>query len=231
LRGNFARRVSRPNGDHSGGRLSPKTGWEKTLSKDPDRSDKLERVLAYFREDPSRARQRIAQTLKDCHVSLGLIAKARRIFDPDIPVRGYTTKKKRAYRRRLPGPSKTPPPVEPLLAEPNVPEVKAIADDPTMTTDEKRMFLRKLAENSEARDEAKISAIRTLHLIDESVGKSRELGPGAPLTFEDKVHRLSLLITAVGPDVARESVRIAKKEWGLSGALKTAEADEPGPSS
>jgi hypothetical protein len=201
------------------------------LPKDPDRTDKMERILAYFREDPARARGRIAQVMKDCHVSMGLVAKARRLFDPDIPVRGYTTKKKRAYRRRLPGPSKTPPPVEPPLAEPNVPEVKAIADDPTMTTDEKRMFLRKLAENSEARDEAKISAIRTLHLIDESVGKSRELGPGVPLSFEDIVHRLSLLITAAGPDAARAAVTIAKKEWGLSGALKTAEADEPSPGS
>ena len=186
------------------------------MTRDPDRSDKLERILAYFREDPSRARGRIAQTAKDCQASIGLVAKARRIFDPDIPVRTYTTKKPRRKRtgKRLRAPEKTVPPI---LAEPNVPEVTAIADDPTMTTDEKRMFLRKLAENSEARDEAKISAIRTLHLIDESVGKSRELGPGPPLTFDDTVHRLSLLITAAGPDAARAAITIAKKEWGLNG--------------
>src|SRR5689334_4058244 len=161
----------------------------------------MKRVLDYFHEDPARANQRIAQTVKDCHVSLGLVAKARRIFDPSIPVRSYTTKKPRRRRtgKRLGAPEKTVPPI---VAEPNVPEVTAIANDPTMTTDDKRLFLRKLAESSEARDEAKISAIRTLHLIDESVGKTRELGPGIPLTFEDIVHRLSLLITAAGPDAA-----------------------------
>ena len=168
----------------------------------------MERILAYFRADPSRLTQRMAQTCKDCQASFGLVARARRIFDPNLPVRGYTKKKG--------------VPASPTVMVPDPPEAEVveIVKDETMTTDEKRTLLRRLAENPEVRDEAKISAIRTLHQIDESVGKSRELGPGKPLTTEDTIHRLSLLITACGPDIAREAVRIAKKEWEILGSLK-----------
>jgi len=182
----------------------------------------MTRLLNYFREDPSRVTQRMSITSKDCQCSFGLAARAKRIFDPSIPVRTYTKKKVRRPRRgkRLDPPTFSAP-------EPIAEEVSAIVEDQTMTVDDKRNFLRKMAENPEVRDEAKISAIRTLHMIDESAGKSRELGPGKPLTFEDTVHRLYLLITACGPDVAREAVRLAKKEWEIAGSLKAPKAPEP----
>jgi hypothetical protein len=105
------------------------------------------------------------------------------------------------------------------------PEIAAVIDDPYMTTDDKRRALRGLVESGDVRDEAKISAIRTLHHIDESQGKAQELGPGKPLTFEDVVHRLSLLITAAGPDAAREAVRLAKKEWGIHASVEAPKTD------
>lgn len=180
-----------------------------------------EMILEWFRGDPNRLKWTAASIAKEFHCSVGLVHKVKRIYDPNLPTRSYTSRK--PLVRRGKAAKFSPPP----SAEPTVPEVAAIVEDQTMTIDDKRTFLKKLAENPEVRDEAKISAIRTLHMIDESAGKSKELGPGKPLTFEDTVHRLYLLITACGPDVAREAVRLAKKEWEIAGSLKAPKAEEP----
>jgi hypothetical protein len=184
-----------------------------------------EMILEWLRADPTRLKWTSAAIAKEFHCSVGFVHKVKRIYDPNLPTRTYTSRKPLTRRARKT--AFTPPP----LAEPTAPEVAAIVEDQTMTTDDKRTFLKKLAENPEVRDEAKISAIRTLHMIDESAGKSKELGPGKPLTFEDTVHRLYLLITACGPDVAREAVRLAKKEWEIAGSLKAPKSDEAAPAS
>lgn len=175
---------------------------------------KTEEIRAFLRADPSRINWTAAAIAKSCGCSIGLVHRIKKLFDPTRPQRSYIRRKPLIRgRRALHG---TPP----IVAEDAAAEVRALVEDPFMSTDDKRRALRKLVESPDVRDEAKISAIRTLHTIDESSGKAQELGPGKPLTFEDIVHRLFLLITAAGPDAAREAVRLAKKEWGIDASVE-----------
>jgi hypothetical protein len=177
----------------------------------------MNRIREFLTEDPTRLNWTAAAIARQLSCSIGLVHRAKRLFDPSRPQRSYIRRKPliRGHKAKF-----SPPP----LGEPTE-EVVGIIQDPFMSTDDKRRALRALAESPEVRDEAKISAIRTLHHIDESQGKSKELGPGKPLTFEEVVHRLYLLIAAAGPDAAREAVRLAKKEWGINASVEAPKAD------
>lgn len=176
-----------------------------------------ERIHAFFREDPTRLNWAMAAVAKHVGCSIGLVRNMKRLYDPTRPTRSYTRRKPMVRGRKAKF-------TEPPSGEPPQ-EVAKIVEDPYLSTDDKRRLLRGLAESSEVRDEAKISAIRTLHHIDETTGQSKELGPGKPLTFDEVVHRLYLLLTAAGPDAAREAVRLAKKEWGIVASVEAPKAD------
>lgn len=50
-----------------------------------------------------------------------------------------------------------------------------------------------------------IAALNGLRALEASAQQSNDIGPGVPLTHEGKVHRLSLLLMAVGPELAAEA--------------------------
>lgn len=178
---------------------------------------KMEMIRKFLQEDPTRLNWTAAAIARQLSCSIGLVHRAKRLFDPTRPQRSYIRRKPliRGSKAKF---------ASPPVGEPTA-EVSGIIEDPFMSTDDKRRSLRALAESPEVRDEAKISAIRTLHHIDESAGRSKELGPGKPLTFEEVVHRLYLLIAAAGPDAAREAVRLAKKEWGINASVEAPKTD------
>lgn len=182
-------------------------------------SAKAEQIRKFLRDDPNRMKWTGAAIAKECGCSIGLVHRIKRLFDPTKPVRSYTRRKPliRGGKAKF----TNPPPGE----------TTEITDDPFMSIDDKRRSLRDLVKSGEVRDEAKISAIRALHQIDESTGKAQDLGPGKPLTFEEVVHRLYLLISAAGPDAAREAVRLAKKEWGINASVEAPKTAQPSPSS
>jgi len=175
---------------------------------------KTNQIRAFLAEDPSRLNWTAAAIAKQCSCSIGLVHRIKRLFDPTKPQRSYIRRKPliRGAKAKF-----LPPPSGEISAE--------IINDPFMSIDDKRRALRDLVKSGEVRDEAKISAIRALHQIDESTGKAQDLGPGKPLTFEDIVHRLYLLLTAAGPEAAREAVRLAKKEWGIHASVEAPKTD------
>lgn len=50
-----------------------------------------------------------------------------------------------------------------------------------------------------------IAALNGLRALEASAQQTNDIGPGVPLTHEGKVHRLSLLLMAVGPELAAEA--------------------------
>jgi len=157
------------------------------------------RLKTFFETNPGAMALSNRVIAEDLGISINLVAKYK-IKNGYVP-RPY------ARRRNKAGHTIEPAPDQKEL------EVEVIAASPTLTTESKRRLLTKLAESDDSRTEARISAIRELHRIDESIGSAKELGPGIPLSIEDRVSRLSLLIAACGPTVHSAALALAKKEW------------------
>lgn len=193
---------------------------------------KTQRILSWFKQNPGWPSMTIGEiqrllTLNGIPCSHGLVQRARRIAS-DAPPRPWVRKPAR----------RAAPLLEPLggvvpgseggeTSSDLVPakEVVEVLKSNVLTTDQKREMLTRLAEDPELRPEAKIAAINALHKIDESIGKTKELGPGPPLTAEARAERLGLLIAACGPDVHRMALRLAQKEW-KAGEDQSAQAPE-----
>lgn len=62
-----------------------------------------------------------------------------------------------------------------------------------------------LATHPKAQPGTVISALNGLRALEASAQQTNDIGPGIPLTREGKVHRLSLLLSAVGLDIAAEA--------------------------
>jgi len=157
------------------------------------------RLKLFLEQHPGAPEMTTRQISDATGASPSLVLKYQRKYGGHIP---------RPYTRRH----------DPLghaieTSEEKEPEVAKIAASPTLTTIAKRELLTRLASSEDSRTEARISAIRELHRIDESIGSARELGPGPPLTVEDRVSRLALLISACGPTVHAAALVLAKKEW------------------
>ena len=70
---------------------------------------------------------------------------------------------------------------------------------------------------------SRIQAIRELRTL-KAQGAGRELGPGLPLTDEQKVERLSLLMQACGQDI----VKSALAQSGLEELVESTSVDTDG---
>lgn len=158
------------------------------------------RLKLFLEQTPTALDMTNRQIADQVGCSINLVAKYKRKFMGYVP-RPYTRRRDKAGA------------IIPQAEDEKEPEVAKIAASPTLTTVAKRELLTRLAESEDSRTEARISAIRELHRIDESVGSAKELGPGVPLTVEDRVGRLALLIAACGPTVHAAALEVAKKEW------------------
>lgn len=90
-------------------------------------------------------------------------------------------------------------------------DVQEIVQDGTLSVPEQRKKLSWLAQFA-LRDEAKVAAHRALQQLDQATGVQTRLGPGEPLTHEDRAFRLSLLMEACGQEV---TTRAFSQAFGL----------------
>ena len=144
-------------------------------------------------------------------VSHGLVQRAKRLAGV-APRPWVPSKPRKAAKLRTDIAAEAPEPI----ADAAEPEVAKVIADAVMTTEQKREMLTRIANDPDVRSEGRISAINALHKIDESIGKTKELGPGPPLTLEARTERLALLIAACGPDVHRAALARARKEWNAT---------------
>jgi len=74
-----------------------------------------------------------------------------------------------------------------------------------ITPQEQAQIYSGLATHPKAQPGTVISALNGLRALEASAQQTNDLGPGIPLTEEGKVHRLSLLLMAVGPSIAAKA--------------------------
>lgn len=91
--------------------------------------------------------------------------------------------------------------------------------DGSLTPQDMRKILHGIAATAD-NPANRIQAIIAIARLDAQEGKRDTLGPGPPLTDDDKVHRLSLLLEACGKTLAREA-------WGKAFKPDTATNDLP----
>lgn len=90
-------------------------------------------------------------------------------------------------------------------------DIGALLDaDASLTPAAKRKILDDLAKSAD-NPQVRIQAILASARLDAAEGKRDALGPGAPLTDEDKIHRLALLLEACGTYLATHAWKQAFK--------------------
>lgn len=82
---------------------------------------------------------------------------------------------------------------------------------PPLTPDEMRSMVAKIARNAafSSDDKLAIDAVKTGAALDSSLGNKTRLGPGPPLTHEDRLMRTSIILDVAGPALAAHSCRKA----------------------
>lgn len=175
-------------------------------------SNKLNQAVAWFKANG------VESTLRACAentgVSMGTARHAREAlknagvldpnFSPKNPVAGRrpleaSTLDPLHTRSALPPPPAVPRPAT-LLRE---------GQATHMTPDEARGELSKLARGANS-DQAQLAALKAI--ISEGETSGSTLGPGPPLTRDDRLHRASLIMQAVGRTDAPEVWRRAFNE-------------------
>jgi hypothetical protein len=89
-----------------------------------------------------------------------------------------------------------------------------------LTPEEQRRRLSDVARNAAfaGNFQLEIAAIQALARLDAQIGARDSLGPGPPLTDEDKIHRLGLLIEACGKRITRKALeKTFGKDWSGGG--------------
>lgn len=71
-----------------------------------------------------------------------------------------------------------------------------------LTPPQQAMLFSELAAHPKAHPNTRITALNGLRALEASSVNTDSRGPRPPLTPDDKIHRLSLLLTACGPDLA-----------------------------
>ena len=74
-----------------------------------------------------------------------------------------------------------------------------------LTAPQQAQVFSELAIHPKAHPSTRISALNGLRALEATAQQTADLGPGPPLTREDRLHRLSLLIEACGMDLSREA--------------------------
>jgi hypothetical protein len=181
----------------------------------PKRKGALQAAKEYLRINPSASN---AKVVEDLSVSLATVSAARSFLVQTGQI------SRSFYDRSSPA---LEPPAEPAPGPIVVTGVddlektfaarEAVADashggaGEPLTPEEQRQRLSNLARQASLTGnfQLEIAAIQALARLDAQIGARDRLGPGPPLTDEDKIHRLSLLIEACGKRITRKAWRKA----------------------
>lgn len=183
--------------------------------KSPRRKGALQQAKEYLRINPSATNAQVVEAL---NVSIGTVSAARSfLVQTGVIQRSFYDRSSPMIEGELP--EDTAP--GPILATSGVAELEKeiaarqkVADTVVngsgvpLTAEEQRQRLSTVARNAAITGnfQLEIAAIQALARLDAQIGARDRLGPGPPLTDDDKIHRLSLLLEAVGK-------RIARKAW------------------
>lgn len=183
-------------------------------SKSPRRKGALQQAKEYLRINPTASNQQVVEAL---NVSIGTVSAARSfLVQTGVIQRSFFDRSSPVIEGELPEDS----PSGPVLATSSVGDLekemaaRAAVDAATMnnsglplTAEEQRQRLSTVARNAAATGnyQLEIAAIQALARLDAQIGARDRLGPGPPLTDDDKIHRLSLLLEAVGKRTARKA--------------------------
>lgn len=101
----------------------------------------------------------------------------------------------------------------------------------TLSTDQQRAALSEIVLHT-PNPSIKVAAQNALTRLDAQAGITAALGPGPPLTDEDRAKRLSLLMSAVGLPTVRRALHLAyPRAHALSTAFGSGSATDPPPPS
>lgn len=183
--------------------------------KSPRRKGALQQAKEYLRINPSASNQQVVEAL---NVSIATVSAARSfLVQTGVISRSFYDRSSPTIEGELPDESSPGP----ILATSGVSDLeqemaaRAAVEAATLTNtglpltaEEQRQRLSTVARNAAITGnyQLEIAAIQALARLDAQIGARDRLGPGPPLTDEDKVHRLSLLIEACGK-------RITRKAW------------------
>lgn len=87
-------------------------------------------------------------------------------------------------------------------------KIEEIADKPLedISNDEMKMVLTEIIRNKKFPPQVRVAAIGQKVKLDYETQDRHALGPGAPLSYNDAVDRLSMLMVAVGPDLTHDAI-------------------------
>lgn len=122
---------------------------------------------------------------------LGLARTYKKLSRPIVPI-------------DIPKPAPTVPYDEPPPETDSAPTVEAIINSSVLTPQEQRERLSWLAHHA-AREGDQVSALRALQQLDAALSAHQSPGPGVPLTDEDRIRRLSLLLEACGEELSAQA--------------------------
>lgn len=183
--------------------------------KSPRRKGALQQAKEYLRINPSATNQQVVEAL---NVSIGTVSAARSfLVQTGVIQRSFYDRSSPQIEGELPedvlpGPTLATSGVSDLekemAARAAVEKVTLNDTGLPLTAEEQRQRLSTVARNAAITGnfQLEIAAIQALARLDAQIGARDRLGPGPPLTDDDKIHRLSLLLEAVGK-------RLARKAW------------------
>jgi len=182
--------------------------------KSPRRKGALQQAKEYLRINPSATNSQVVEAL---NVSIGTVSAARSfLVQTGVIQRSFYDRSSPQIEGELPedyipGPVLATSGVSDLekeMAARAAVEAATQNNGLPLTAEEQRQRLSTVARNAAITGnfQLEIAAIQALARLDAQIGARDRLGPGPPLTDDDKIHRLSLILQAVGK-------RIARKAW------------------
>ena len=194
--------------------------------KSPRRKGALQQAKEYLRINPTASNAQVVEAL---NISIGTVTAARSFLVQTGVIRpSFYDRTSEAATVELPDER----PLGPIIATSTARDlaraqevihqaVEGPAGEP-LTAEEQRQRLSAVARSAAATGnfQLEIAAIQALARLDAQLGARDRLGPGPPLTDEDKIHRLYLLLEAVGK-------RIARKAWERAFSEQFTPQDQP----
>lgn len=184
-------------------------------SRSPKRKGALQQAKEYLRINPTASN---AKVVEDLNISVRTVCAARAfLVQTGVIPRSYfdRTSGRKDLTDSLA--DATSGPIEGALPTTGVAELEKLAKQveadlgEPMTPEEQRKRLSAVVRHASnaGNFQLEIAAIQALARLDERIGAKDRLGPGPPLTDEDKVHRLGLLIEACGKRITRKALERA----------------------
>lgn len=199
-----------------------------------NRESKMERAEAYVLAHPDESKQEQAAGAKVSHTMIAIVRKRLILKGKLQPSRKDPTRYPRRPRAQEPAVEASPAISKPaamldhqaMTAMGDMIDAVEGLDDLTDDDVHKRLLKQCLtfAFNSKLHPDTRMSASQMWAKLRDQA-KSKDLGPGVPLLFEDAVERARDLMVAMGPEITLAAVNLA---FTVKESDASAEAVEPG---